>query len=427
MKLTPAQAEAFPWVIERPRALLGAGAGLGKTRVAIDAFCYRRLMGDASVLLVFGPKAVINLSWPDEIAKWAPELTVQNLATDCRWTGADVYLINYERIRHLIKLIQESGEFPPDSIVLDECHSFGNPSAIRQTLLKPMLDRVRSVLGLTGTPYANGHEALYGMCKAIYQDDNPLGPTVTQFRESHYNQHPRRRYLRTIKAGAKAAIEEQLTGYLLCQRSCDYLDLPPIEYVDIRVKLPPALRRQYETLKADLYARLDNGTVEAVNAAVLVNKLLQFTSGRIFDDERNVVDIHTLKADAIAKIREQTLLVMRSYTHTEVPGATAFSPELVDRWNRREIPILIGHPKSLGIGLNLQPGGSAMCWHTLSWSHTDTIQSEARLWRTGQQDPVTVYRVLIADTIDEAVVEVLKSKLRDSDGLMLALKYARQL
>lgn len=757
MKFTPAQAEAFPWVIERPRALLGAGAGLGKTRVAIDAFRYRRLMGEASVLLVFGPKAVINLSWPDEIAKWAPELTVQNLATDCRWAGADVYLINYERCRHLIKLIQASSEFPPDSIVLDECfvagtrvdtpqgprpieairlgdevinacgvgrvtdtmchqagallavsfggarvvctpnhpfltetgwqcaseltvgskliqseyahrlmqtvprpldhplseilqsemlpdfsarehqtlpqvrtlrergeppekpvlqslmreqgdqaggsahcgyqsancpvqsgetreaprvcrshpspyarellisraptiegpsggchqepnrrkrearaqagivvggdvsrgaggtprvsrtsarglpyvlqgrpglsrrkasggggraeppqppcqmarpeerseaqflrvdgvealqpgnpgvppqgkvyniavsghpsysvggvivhncHSFQNPSAARQVLLKPMLDRVRSVLGLTGTPHTNGYESLYGQCKAIFQDKNPLGSTVTSFRTRHFNQHPRRHYLRTIKAGAKPKIEAELNGYMLCQLSSEWLNMPDIDYQDVMIKLPPKLRRQYETLKADLFARLDNGTVEAVNAAVLVNKLLQFTSGRIFDDDQNVVDIHTLKTRALLKIKERPLLVMREYTHTDIPGAESFSPNRVSAWNRKEIPIFMGHAASMGVGLNLQAGGSALCWHTPSWSHVNTVQSEARLWRTGQKEPVVVYRLLIEDTVDVAVQQALKRKLSDSRGLMLAMKYARQL
>lgn len=310
---------------------------------------------------------------------------------------------------------------------MHNCHSFQNPSAARQVLLKPMLDRVRSVLGLTGTPHTNGYESLYGQCKAIFQDKNPLGSTVTSFRTRHFNQHPRRHYLRTIKAGAKPKIEAELNGYMLCQLSSEWLNMPDIDYQDVMIKLPPKLRRQYETLKADLFARLDNGTVEAVNAAVLVNKLLQFTSGRIFDDDQNVVDIHTLKTRALLKIKERPLLVMREYTHTDIPGAESFSPNRVSAWNRKEIPIFMGHAASMGVGLNLQAGGSALCWHTPSWSHVNTVQSEARLWRTGQTEPVVVYRLLIEDTVDVAVQQALKRKLSDSRGLMLAMKYARQL
>lgn len=69
------------------------------------------------------------------------------------------------------------------------------------------------------------------------------------------------------------------------------------------------------------------------------------------------------------------------------------------------------HPASAGHGLNLQSGGHILIWYGLTWSLELYQQTVARLWRQGQANgTVIVEHIITAGTIDEDVMEALKSK-----------------
>ena len=96
--------------------------------------------------------------------------------------------------------------------------------------------------------------------------------------------------------------------------------------------------------------------------------------------------------------------------------------ELVDRWNRGEIPILLIHPASAGHGLNLQAGGRHLIWLALPWSWELVQQTTARLYRQGQTRPVMVYRILAQGTIDERILATLVDRKSGQEALIAALK-----
>jgi SNF2 family DNA or RNA helicase len=70
----------------------------------------------------------------------------------------------------------------------------------------------------------------------------------------------------------------------------------------------------------------------------------------------------------------------------------------------------------------LQEAGRALIWHSLTWSLENFEQLNRRLHRSGQQERVTVFRIIAKRTIDEAIVKALDAKEKGQMGLLNALK-----
>jgi hypothetical protein len=171
---------------------------------------------------------------------------------------------------------------------------------------------------------------------------------------------------------------------------------------------------------------------------IFVSKLLQFTSGASYDEEKAVHVIHTIKVDALRRIvakADGPVLVAVNFQHEQdrlrkaFPQAEFFrdattpaaQAALKDRWNAGKVPVLVAHPKSVGHGLNLQHGGSTLVWTTLTYSREDYEQMICRLARRGQKKQVMVYRLIIPGTVDEVVASVVESKADNEAKLLNAL------
>lgn len=420
------QREAMPWLLERPKALYAAGMGLAKTRSMLELFQFRRLLGEVRAMVVIAPRSVALLTWPAEAKLWAPHLKVHVMPkVGYFWSDSDVYVLNYENIHKLVDLVNRTKVCAAKMLVLDECTCARSPSAKRMQLLGPILRKVPYVYGLTGTPTPNSYHDLYGQFKAIFQRDSPFGTNIKGFEREFFDQdyngwnfefreEKRQEFLHLIRP------------YMLTQKQSEYLDLPDVDYIDIEVPLGRGLMGQYRAFKKTLLTEIDGKRVTAVSAAVLIGKLLQFTSGKVFNEDKEVLFSHDEKHKALARIKDRPMLVMRHFTHTKIRGAVEFKPGLDEAWNRGEIPLMAGHPKSMGIGLNLQAGGHTMCWFSMTHSLLYEQQAVSRLHRTGQENPVRVYRLICPGTVDEAVKECLRSKDGNQSSLMTALQYVRE-
>src|SRR5690625_6623100 len=98
-----------------------------------------------------------------------------------------------------------------------------------------------------------------------------------------------------------------------------YVDLPPVVYNTIKVKLPPKVMAQYKKFEKTLL--LEEHDIEAVNNGVLTGKLLQLGNGSVYDEDGEVVEIHSLKLDALDSVIEEAagapvLVAYRSEEHT---------------------------------------------------------------------------------------------------------------
>jgi len=157
------------------------------------------------------------------------------------------------------------------------------------------------------------------------------------------------------------------------------------------------------------------------------------SGGAVYDDQRNVVEIHDAKIEALAELIEtnagHSLLVFYSYEHerdrilARFPQARVFRGEDdVEEWNAGRIELLLCHPASTAFGLNLQFGGHIIVWYGLTWSRELYEQANARLSRPGQEQTVIINHIIAKGTLDERVMEVLKQKGATQDALLDALK-----
>jgi SNF2 family DNA or RNA helicase len=102
------------------------------------------------------------------------------------------------------------------------------------------------------------------------------------------------------------------------------------------------------------------------------------------------------------------------------PKAVAIT---VEAWNTGNVPLLLVQPAATSLGLNLQFGGAAICWFSMTYNLEDFIQQVKRLHRSGQKNAVRNYMLLATKTIDERVSDVLTRKNATQDDVNEALKF----
>ena len=98
------------------------------------------------------------------------------------------------------------------------------------------------------------------------------------------------------------------------------------------------------------------------------------------------------------------------------------SPDVIRQWNAGNVPMLLVHPRSAGHGLNLQHGGHTMVWTSLPWSLEEYQQTNKRLARSGQKNPVVIHHLIAPGTVDKAVVDALTGKRSVQDALLSHLE-----
>lgn len=426
MTLYAHQRRALKHTETHDRCALWMGCGTGKTLVAIEAI--KRAWLPA---LIVAPKRVIDHTWPDELAKWWPDCDWVSLATTpakrdriLSQPPHEVTLVNYE----LLPKVSDRWQW--DMVVLDESTRIKNRASLTFKALRKVSNRITRLIELTGTPLPNGLMDLWSQLYLLDGGER-LGRTITAYRERYFlRDYSGFRY--TPTATAQRDIEELCRGVCLTMRTEDYIDLPPLNVIDVEVDLPPPARKAYNDMRKELIAEVGGEPVTAVSAATMADKLLQITSGAVYDADQRTHHLHTAKLDALDEIisgGEPVLVIYRyrseldalrqRYPHTVELRDSADS---VAKWNAGEVPLLAIHPASAGHGINLQHGGRVAVWLSPTYNLEHYEQANARLYRNGQKKPVTIYRLLAAGSIDTRVVQILCGKGDTQSALMAALK-----
>ena len=167
-----------------------------------------------------------------------------------------------------------------------------------------------------------------------------------------------------------------------------------------------------------------------------MNKLSQFANGAIYDEAKDVHEIHDEKLDKLAEIVEAAngnhVLVFYQFKHDvtritkKLKGYTVKSYEgekELKEWNAGKIDVLLAHPMSTAFGLNMQQGGHYIVWFGTGWNLELYQQANARLHRQGQQYPVQVYKLICANTVDERANTALSGKQGVQQSLLDSLNY----
>ncbi|MBQ3138072.1 MAG: DEAD/DEAH box helicase [Ruminococcus sp.] len=446
-KFTPHEYQryAIEYIKSHPITALFLDMGLGKTVTTLTAI--NDLMYDSfevSRVLIIAPLRVARDTWPAEIEKWEhlSNLTysvVVGTAEERKAAlqkQADIYIINRENVQWLI----EEMPFDYDMVVIDELSSFKNHQTKRFKALMKARPKVKRIVGLTGTPSSNGLMDLYAEFRLLDMGER-LGRFIGQYRLLYFTPDKRNGmvvYSYKPLPGAEDAIYEKISDITISMRAKDHLNMPELVNSEYAVTLSAEEKEKYMKLKKELMLELPNGEVTAANSASLSNKLSQMANGAIYDDSGEVIGIHDRKLDALEDIIEaangKPVLVAYWFKHDlqriqerlkklHIPHSTMDKPDSIRRWNNGEIPVALIHPASAGHGLNLQSGGSCLVWFGLTWSLELYQQTNARLWRQGQQSETVVIQHIIAKgTVDERMMKALQEKDKTQSALLEAVK-----
>lgn len=433
-------------IISDPAIGLFLDMGLGKTAITLMAI--KKLKYEywrSAKVLIIAPKKVAESTWSREATKWS-ELSCLRFSfvlgsaekrLKALKTPADIYMINRENVMWLVDYYRNA--WPFDTVIIDESSSFKNHQAKRFKALKAVRSKISRIVLLTGTPTSRG---LMDLWAQVYLLDcgKRLGRNITAYREAFFVPDKRNRttiFSYAPKDGAEETIYKAIGDICISMKAEDYLELPELVYNDIPVQLDTAAQKAYDRLERDTLLPVDDTVITAGSAAVLRGKLLQLCNGAVYDEDKNVMEIHNCKIEALLETVEQLngqhAIICYNFQHDKARlldalRATQLTVKVYegkteeDEWNAGNIDLLLVQPASCGYGLNLQDGGHHIIWFGLTDSLELYQQTNKRLHRQGQPYPVIVHHLLVQGGTDEDVIKSLSGKADVQNSLLEALK-----
>lgn len=433
------QIDAINFIKENKSVGLFLDMGLGKTTTSLTAFS--DMMDDFEIIkpLIIAPLRVANTVFHNEADNWdhlkhlgfsiiTGNLKERLFALDQK---ADAYVINRENIPWLVKHLGNKWNF--DALIVDESSSFKNPTSKRFRALKSILKRIKKTVILTGTPSPNGYMDLWSQVYLLDQGER-LGKNISMYRRTYFDADFMG-YNYTLKVGAKEKIQEKIKDLIMYVPTEGNVELPDFVSSVLDTPLDNKLKKLYKDFEQDMIiqANDEETNLTAMSAATLSNKLLQFSSGAVYDEDENVHHFHDLKFDTLDEIIEDNpndnILIAYNYKHEltrlvkRYPQAVVMDKEghAVKQWNEGKIKILLAHPASAGHGLNLQHGGSVLVWFGFNWSLELYQQFNKRLHRQGQKNIVRCFHIAVGD-IEYRLMRKLSEKDVTQKELLEALR-----
>lgn len=448
LKLHEYQEVTKDFIIRTPYAAVILDMGMGKTATTLTAI--NELMFDryeVSKVLVIAPLRVANTVWSDEIEQWkelhhlryakivgTPKQRRAALEQD-----ADIYIVNRENLPWLVE--QCSPYFKWDMVVIDELSSFKSWQSKRFKAFMAMRPYMKRIVGLTGTPSSNGLMDLFAEFKVIDGGER-LGRFIGEYRSRYFDEGRRNGnivYEYIPMDYAECQIYDKIDDITISMKAMDYLEMPELISTKKVVHLTDKETENYKQFKKEyVLLDLEDGEVTAANAASLSNKMVQMANGAVYSDDNQVVSLHDQKLDALEDIIEaangEPVLIAYWFKHDlqrieerleklKVKGTVLNVEDDIREWNKGNISVGLLHPASAGHGLNLQKGGHHLVWFGLTWSLELYQQTNARLWRQGQQaDTVVIQHIVTEGTIDEEILKALENKDAQQSRLIEAVK-----
>ena len=452
MRYTPHayQERATQFIINNRYCALFLDMGLGKTVATLTAL--QQLKEDYFEIdktLVIAPKSVARNTWTGESHKWdhlhGLRISVimgtpkqRRKAIDAE---ADIYVVNRDNVKWLVDYCDfELVRWPFDSVVVDESSSFKNPQSRRFKALRRMRWLIRRMVLLTGTPSPNGLMDLWSQIELLDYGKR-LGRTLTMYRQEYFR--PGRNNGHVVyewipRPGARERITQAIGDICLSMQAEDYLEMPDLIQAGTVITLSDDEMKAYREFEKEQLLQVDEAEIEAVTAATLTNKLLQFSGGAVYDSEHEWHRVGESKMEALSDLLEATeepVLVFYAYKHELErireefkhlqPETFQGEPDTLRRWNEGRIRLLLCHPASVAYGLNMQEGGRTIVWFTPTWNLELYQQANARLYRQGQDKPVLLYHIVARDTMDERVMDALEGKGDVQTALLRRIKELR--
>jgi len=440
------QITALDHLLRNPRSALFMPMGGGKSVTTLTALEHLSCVEDVYPVLILAPLRVAKTTWPEEVAKWThtERLRVSVVAGSAKErlhalkVKADIYTCNYDNLTWLVDTLGE--DWPFNTVVADELtrlKSFRTRQGSKRAkaLGQVAHTKVSRFIGLTGTPSPNGLKDLWGQLWFVDRGER-LGRSYSAFEARWFTKGYDGFSVKPLPH-AQEQIQDRLRDVCLTVTG-----LPVDEPISnhIYVDLPRGARAMYDDMEKQMFAEIEDDHIVALNAASRTMKTLQIANGAAYtDDQGNWTEIHDAKIQALDSVVEEAagapVLVAYHFKSDLARLQAAFpkgrvldaNPATIREWNEGRIPLLFAHPASAAFGLNLAEGGNILVFFSLNWSLEEHMQIIERIGpmrqaQAGLVRPVFIHHILARDTVDDMVLERLKSKRDVQDILLEALK-----
>lgn len=457
------QVHGVQTAVERKKVVELLDVGYGKTVITETAL----LDLDAFPALVVAPAAVVETNgWGAEAGRWdhlagtvvTPLVGSPAVRSKLLRSDSQILTLSYNNLSWLADEIDGKLSKYFKAIVFDEVSYMKSAGARRFRRMRSRVDTPVSI-GLTATPVGNHLLDLWGEM-FIVAGEAPLGPTFSGYRDSYFEPVDYWRRVWRLKCcpacrgprgtcthgrpwldcechrRALADIRRRIRPYVFTSPAPPAsVGIPPVRVNPIRVAMPKAVLKLEDDLTRDLWATLPSGAeLEALAASAVAQKRRQMAGGVVYKGSQDPEApsapaewevVHTAKLEALDALldamqgapalvyywyrHEATAIKARMGTRQWMDMAT-HPKEALDAWNAGQLEVLLAHPMTGGVGLNLQDGGHHVIWYTLPWADWVLKQGHGRLARPGQSAPWVESHLLLCGPMDDRVYEVLQGK-----------------
>lgn len=413
-----------------PRCFVFNEAGTGKTSAAAWAADYLMKQGKVNRVLVVCPVSIMDTAWRSDLFKTVMHRTVaiaQGSRTQRQKVIAGDYefvIINFDGVKVVNKELTEGGF---DLIIVDEANAVKSVTTDRWKCLASLVKPTTRLWLMTGTPASQSPLDAYGLAKLVTPDSVPR--FFGAFRDkvmlklTQYKWVPRQDAQQTVHQVLQPAIR-------FTKAEC--LDLPDLLYSTREVPLTPQQTKYYDALRKQMMTIAAGSEITAVNAAAMLNKLLQVAQGAVYTDDGGVVEFDVAnRMSELINVIEQTdhkILVFIPYRHTlemvenallkegytvqTIHGGVASTrrADIIKQFQTEDDPrILLLVPQATAHGITLTRADQVVWWGPVS-STEIYLQANSRAHRAGQTNKVTVTH-LQGSPVERRMYTMLQNKI----------------
>jgi SNF2 family DNA or RNA helicase len=353
-------------------------------------------------------------------------------------SGLVFAIITYESVSALRNEISETGFH---MFILDEATKIKNPKAARSKATTAVCSEIEYGVELTGLAYLNNPVDLFSQFLAL--DETVYGTDQWSFSE-HYIDFVKAPFGRMMR-GLKHVDELKRRAYFIAfsRSKKDCLDLPEKTYITRTLPMYDTQKTWYDKLSAEVLAEVppedaEISEVNVTNVLTKLEKLQQVTAGFVIKDDGETIWFDSPKyAEVCDTIQESTesfiiwarhteamkrmsaALLQRNIVSEELNRYTSTHRRIqgIKQFKEGKLRVLICQlqSESKGLDLTCKTNSVNAIYLENTFSIDDRWQSESRQHRIGMQGTATYIDLVLEDTVDEHILEILKGKFRISE------------
>jgi|TARA_R110000772_G_scaffold250826_1_gene365620 SWI/SNF-related matrix-associated actin-dependent regulator 1 of chromatin subfamily A len=426
------QEEGIEFLLKNKKCILADDMGLGKTYQSIVS----ALEIGAERILIVCPSS-LKINWMREIQNFCEEVSI---IKGKHWDPDRFTIINYDILKnfHTIKergkkyddweIRREIVEYNPDVIILDEAHFIKNHKSIRGKILKDISKKFspERIWLLTGTPIANRPMDYYNLLSIIDCSvaDNWVHYARTYCEGIRFKKGGR--YVWVTKGSSNLKeLSSKTKRTVLRRKKEDVLDLPDklITPVYLELQNTEGYKNVWNEYLAQrkIDGKKGNPARDLVEMTLLRTFIAMETVPYTIEKTEEALELGK-KTIIFCNFNDEMDSLISYFGEKSVCIRGGMSDKqkqhAVDRFQEDEsCMVFIGQIKAAGVGITLT-AAEIVIMNSLDWVPGNHEQAEDRAYRIGQNKTVNIYYMLIDETIDTLVWEILTEKKKVIDTIM---------